>query len=324
MNEITIRVPATSANLGAGFDTLGLALALYNTVTIREVTRESEKNCVEVSGEGAEILSCDAKNLAYSSARRLFDLLGVQPDFCLEMHNEIPLSRGLGSSAAACVGGITAANEWAKLHFEKSATRAQILSLATQLEGHPDNACAAILGGFVVSAQRENPAETSEKALEVEAFAVQVAAKNWPHFAVWIPDEPLPTKQARAVVPQTLSRADAVFNISRAALLVAAIASGHDDALREDALRESLHDKIHQNQRASLVRGYHEITKNAIENGAFGATLSGAGSTILLWSPQELSTRNAIERSIADLAQRNNFSGRFLWLEVDENGAIVV
>jgi len=307
MNEITVRVPATSANLGPGFDTLGLALSLYNTVTIRTNDNRVLDERVRISGEGAGLLATDESNLAYSSAQKLFALLGVRADFTLEMHNEIPLSRGLGSSAAACVGGLVAANEWAKKHFEKSASRDELLTLATRIEGHPDNAAACLLGGFVVSAQDEN-----------RAWAVKVPVQKWPHFAVWIPDEPLLTKEARAVVPQTLSRQDAVFNISRAALLVAALSTGD-----ENALREALHDRIHQTQRAPLVRGYDDITQVAIENGALGATLSGAGSTILLWCAEESSTRLRIESAIVGLARDNNFGGRFLWLNVDKQGAIV-
>lgn len=308
MNEITVRVPATSANLGPGFDTLGLALSLYNTVTIRTNDNRVLDERVRIRGEGAGVLSTDESNLAYSSAQKLFAFLGVRADFTLEMHNEIPLSRGLGSSAAACVGGLVAANEWAEKHFEKSASRDELLTLATRIEGHPDNAAACLLGGFVVSAQDEN-----------RAWAVKVGVEKWPHFAVWIPDEPLPTKEARTVVPQTLSREDAVFNISRAALLVAALSTGD-----ENALREALHDRIHQTQRAPLVRGYDDITQVAIENGALGATLSGAGSTILLWAPHQSSTRSSVETSVRDVTQSHGFSGRFLWLDVDESGAVVV
>ncbi|HVF85225.1 MAG TPA: homoserine kinase [Abditibacteriaceae bacterium] len=308
MNEITVRVPATSANLGPGFDTLGLALSLYNTITIRANDNRALDKRVVVTGEGAGILATDESNLAYSSAQKLFALLEIECNFALEMDNEIPLSRGLGSSAAACVGGLVAANEWAKLRFEKAASRDELLALATQIEGHPDNACACLLGGFVVSVQSDE-----------RVFAVRAVAETWPRFAVWIPDEPLPTKEARAVVPQTLSRQDAVFNISRAALLVAALSTGD-----EDALREALHDRIHQTQRAPLIRGYDDITRTARENGAFGATLSGAGSTILIWSPQQSSTGNQIESAIKTLTRGANYSGRFLWLDVDGVGASVV
>ena len=310
MNSITIRVPATSANLGAGFDTLGLALSLYNTVTISDRVLDAR---VVISGEGAGTLSTDETNLAYSSARKLLDFLSIECDFALEMHNEIPLSRGLGSSSAACVGGLVAANELMRANGFRTASRDELLALAAQIEGHPDNSSACLLGGLVVSAQSERAQS------QAQTFAVQVPVKSWPNFAVWIPDEPLPTKEARAVVPQTLSRADAVFNIARSSLLVAALSAGD-----EAALRESLHDKIHQTQRAPLVRGYQEITQIAVENGAIGATLSGAGSTILIWSSHQSSTRNSIENAMTQLAQNNDFGGRFLWLGVDKNGAQVV
>ena len=303
MNEITIRVPATSANLGAGFDTLGLALALYNTVTIRTY---SGGDRVVMRGEGRGVLSCDERNIAYSSARKTFALLELDVDFGLEMHNEIPLSRGLGSSAAARVGGIVAANEWARAHHNRVLDAAQLLTLATQLEGHPDNAAAALCGGLVASCvDGEN------------AVAVRVPVAKWPQFAVWIPDEHLPTKAARAVVPTHLSREDAVFNISRAALLVAAMTSGD-----WNALRVALNDRIHQNQRAPLIRGYQEITRVVVEANAIGATLSGAGSTILIWCDQSSSTRSSVETAVRDVAQHHGLDGRFLWLDVDEVGAV--
>lgn len=302
MNEITIRVPATSANLGPGFDALGLALALYNSVTIR--ARGEGEPRVLVSGDGTSFLATDERNIAYSSARRVFDLLNIEDDFALSMHNQIPLSRGLGSSAAARVGGIVAANEWAHAHYNRVLEPRELLSLATQLEGHPDNAAAALHGGLIASClDGEN------------AVAVQVPVAKWPKFAVWIPDEHLPTKAARAVVPTHLSREDAVFNISRAALLVAALTRG-----QWDALRVALDDRIHQNQRAPLIRGYEEITRAAVEAGAIGATLSGAGSTILLWC-ESSSTRSAIENTVRDVTQSGDFHGRLLWLEVDEQGA---
>ena len=305
MNEITVRVPATSANLGAGFDTLGLALGLYNRVTIGHRVLDSR---VQIGGEGADVLSCDESNLAYSSAQKLFDFLGIECDFALRMHNEIPLSRGLGSSAAACVGGLFAANVFAKSQFDASASRDELLHLAAQIEGHPDNSSACLLGGLVVSAQNQT-----------QTFAVQVNMKNAPCFAVWIPDEPLPTKAARAVVPTQISREDAIFNISRAALLVAAISSGD-----ERALTEALHDKMHQTQRAPLIRSYHEVTQAAAENGAIGTTLSGAGSTILLWCNRESSTRYAVESAVTQRTRDHDFAGRFLWLDVDESGAQAV
>ena len=314
MNEITIRVPATSANLGPGFDTLGLALALYNTVTIRAYGGGDR---VLVRGEGDGFLSCDERNIAYSSARKTFAQLELEVDFRLEMHNEIPLSRGLGSSAAARVGGIVAANEWARQNGFKNGHRVldapELLTLATQLEGHPDNAAACLMGGLVASCV------SSENAVAANAVAVQVVVKRWPQFAVWIPDEHLPTKAARAVVPTHLSREDAVFNISRAALLVAAMTRGD-----WDALGVALDDRIHQNQRASLIRGYHEITRAATESGAIGATLSGAGSTILIWCDETSSTRSSVETSVRDIAQSHQLRGRFLWLEVDEKGASVL
>ena len=303
-----MRVPATSANLGPGFDALGLALDLFNHLTLST----GPADALSATGEGAAELAHCSTTIAHDAAHRVLraldcDVAGVQ----LQMHNAIPLARGLGSSSAAIVGGLLAANAWAQGAHGKSLSPRQLLQLATQIEGHPDNVAPALMGGLVAAACEQ----TGEN---LSVAAVRVPIETWPQFAVWIPDAQLSTSQARGVLPEFVSRADAIYNLSRSALLVAALATGDFEALRE-----ALKDKLHQNQRAPLVPGFEAIVGAAKNAGALGATLSGAGPTILAWiAPDENAefARASMEAS----AHRAGIEGRALCLGASENGAMVV
>jgi homoserine kinase len=239
----------------------------------------------------------------------------------VETENNIPLSRGLGSSSAARVGSLVAANEWARLNGWGTATNDEILTLATELEGHPDNAAAALLGGLVVSAVTQNASNVQAPAsARSSALAVRMPVPQYPQFLVWVPQEELATKKARAALRDNYSRADAVFNVSRASLLLAALSTG-----RFDLLREALHDRLHQPYRAPLIPGYESVVQSALEAGAIGATLSGAGSSVLLWlSPQETSTHDAVRSAVQDAASRASAPGDVLSLPVDSDGCVVV
>ncbi len=300
-SPVTIRVPATSANCGPGFDSLGLALRLYNQLTLQIGDCDS----LQVEGEGTLELQNNTQTIAHQAAHRVFESLsipvsGVQ----LQLVNRIPLSRGLGSSSAAIVGGLVAANAWARKNRDCALATQNLLDLATEIEGHPDNVAPALLGGFVISALGENGAVTS----------VRLPVEKFPRFALWIPETELATKAARGVLPDSYSRADAVFNLSRAALLVGALATGDFEALRE-----ALRDKIHQDFRAPLVPAFDEISRAALENGAFGVTLSGAGPSILAWLPAENAHIVAAMRNAAHSA---GAAGQIMELEVDLNGCV--
>jgi homoserine kinase len=253
----TIRVPATTANLGSGYDCLGLALGLYNTIQV-ESAQALE---LIVEGEGAATLPRHAGNRVVQAMQRACDAIGKpMPAVRLRMRNNIPLARGLGSSAAAAVGGILAANRW----FGDPLSPVELLRLANDLEGHPDNVAPALLGGLcVVTVEDGRP------------LAVKI---DWPSVlrcVIFAPDAPLSTARARAVLPAMLSRADAVFNIGRAALWVAALTQS-----RYDLLRLATQDRIHQPYRSKLIAGFDEIVAAALQAGARGAFLSGAGSSI--------------------------------------------
>ena len=304
MTVITVRVPASSANLGPGFDALGLALQLSNQLSLSESDRDS----LEVAGEGRSELQNQTSTIAHQAAHRVFEKLNLQiAGVHLQLENQIPLSRGLGSSSAAIVGAMVAANQWARQKANRGLETGELLDLANALEGHPDNVAPALLGGFVAAAVDEMG----------KVSAVKIPVERFPRFVVWVPDAHLPTETARGVLPASFSRADAVFNLSRAALLVGALASG-----KLENLGEALRDKIHQEQRAKLVPGWQELTEIARQNGALGATLSGAGPSILFWlSPDDSQNWSQI---LGDGATQNGMAGRAMELEVDLAGARVV
>ena len=257
--KIHVRVPATSANLGPGFDALGLALALYNEVE----ARESDSVTIEVHGEGAARLPTGADNvvargvrLAYEAAGRAFN--GV----ALRCVNRVPTARGLGSSAAAWVGGLAAGNALCRGGLSREA----LVTLATRAEGHPDNVAAAVLGGLTVSCATADGA-VSAISLPVPAMLTWVAL---------IPETSGSTEEARAVLPASVPRSDAVFNVQRVALLLAALASG-----RAEALVPALDDRLHQPYRLGLFPWMPSVVAAAREAGALGCVLSGAGPALL-------------------------------------------
>lgn len=296
-HSIKVEVPATSANCGPGFDCLGIALSLWNRLELRLAPADS----LEVSGEGALQLRGETTSLAHRAARAAWNELGLSPTgFALSMRNAVPFARGLGSSSAAIVAGIFAANEWARSFHNTALSKQQLLDLATRLEGHPDNVAPALSGGLAVCAVREDG----------RTFVVNSPVAVAPKFVVWIPEEELSTEKARAALPSVYLRADCIFNTARAALLVAALATGDFDALAE-----SLRDHVHQDFRAPLVPGWMELNETAHEAGALGTTLSGAGPTILFWlSPEDDAARFA--QQIENGAQNYGFAGRVMELSV--------
>lgn len=255
--SVKVQVPATTANLGPGYDCLGLALALHNEVTLTI----SEETSVEVSGEGADALPRDERHLVLRAARAAAEAAGEElPPLRLQQVNRIPLARGMGSSSAAIVGGVLAANELLGL----SLTDRQMVDIATAVEGHPDNVAPALLGGLTVCCTVDNTVIV--KRLEVaEGLACVVA----------VPDFEVATEDARRALPQSIPHSDGVFNLCRVGLIVAALVSGDFEVLG-DAMR----DRLHQPYRAPLVPGMDEAISAALDAGACSAALSGSGPTI--------------------------------------------
>lgn len=258
-----IRVPATTANLGPGFDCLGLALDLYNEIEY-ELLEEKGAFELTIQGEGKDSLSYDKDNLLYQSFKKAYETMGKDlPGISIKQINRIPLSRGLGSSSAAIVGGLIMANELAGGLL----TNDQLLKLAVEIEGHPDNVAPALLGGFVISFKEKN-AIIAKKIDIPPSLAATVI----------VPEFQLSTRESRQAIPANIPLEDAVFNIGRAALLVASM-MGEDYKMMEHALA----DKLHQNYRAALVPGLLEIIEAAKEMDIIGTALSGAGPSMIIF-----------------------------------------
>jgi len=332
MPTVRVRVPATSANLGPGFDTLGLALNIYNFITIRD--EDGGPDRVTVTGEGADTLTRDDGNIALRAARHLLRFVGApEVPLGLTLDNGIPLARGLGSSAAARVGALFAANEWAGRAGYRTASPTELLSLATHLEGHPDNAAAALLGGLVASAVTEDdrPGHATDSAARAEnaghdpnpsrqAMAVRLPVERFPRLVIFIPDSELATETARGVLPDAVFRADANFNVGRTALLLASLATG-----QFDVLREALRDRLHQEHRAVLMPGFQAAMRGAVAAGAYGATLSGAGPSVLAWLPVEpTGLADETRQAMQDAAAEHEVFGTAREVEVDLAGCVVV
>ena len=256
----TVRVPASSANLGPGFDALALALSLYLECRFRR----TDSLAISARGRDAGSISTDTDNFIWQTALRVAADTGLaMPPIELEIANDIPIGKGLGSSAAALTAGVVIASEILELSWDAH----RVQDEAAQIEGHPDNVAACVLGSIVASA------------IDSEGVARAVRLELDPHYnvAVVVPDFVLPTTEARRVLPQTYSREDTVFNVQRSALLIVALATG-----ARDVFPTALEDRLHQPYRYDLVPGLEEITKLRAP-GLLGCALSGAGPSILVF-----------------------------------------
>ena len=293
---VRVQVPATAANLGPGFDCLGMALQLYNTV---EMARTNAGLLIEVQGEGAAEIARDETNIVYRAAMRLFkQVQNVPPGLKIKLINQIPVTRGLGSSAAAIVGGLIAANVLAGNRLSLK----ELLTLAAALEGHPDNVAPALFGGIVVSV-----------AADGEIKYVKIAPPPGLKAVLAIPDFTVLTKTAREVLPQLISLQDAVFNLGRLALLISAFHQG-DFSL----LTAAMEDRIHQPYRASLVPGMKKVLAAARLAGARGVCLSGAGPSLLALADGNL---ELIARVMKETFQQSGVRARTLVLNISPVGA---
>lgn len=273
--SVIVRVPATTANLGAGFDCIGAALSLYNTfqfmpadgLSIRATTQASANAAL---GAEADRLDLTASNLAYIAFTKVFDRLGRPvPGVRIEIDLGVPLARGLGSSATAIVGGLLGANGWAGNPLSQQ----DIMEMAIAMESHPDNVVPALIGGCRLAASDGDQWAICDIPWHPEVLPV-----------VAIPNFELSTAEARSVLPAQYDRAAAVFNIAHLGLLIRGLTTGNGDWLRV-----GLADKIHQPFRQPLIRGYEEVEKAAIGAGAYGVVISGAGPTMLALAGKERS-----------------------------------
>jgi len=296
--NVHVRVPASSANLGSAFDTAALALTLYNHVTIQR----SEVERVTVRGQGANRIGQNDDNLVLRSAKTLFAHVGMPtPPLSITMRNSIPLGRGLGSSSAAIVAGLVGAN----VLLDEALTREELLSLAVHLEGHGDNVAAALYGGFTVYVAGGG------------VPSVPMPSSVTLHSVVFIPDQHVPTSQARAVLPDVVPRADAIFNVGRAALLVSAMSHG-----RLAALRIAMDDRLHQVYRSQLFPEGLLLRDAALRAGALGSAVSGAGPTILALA-ESTTAAMYIQKAFVSEAKLLSVPGRAMILDVDTKGVVV-
>jgi homoserine kinase len=301
---IRVRVPGTSANCGPGFDTLGLACNIYNDLELTLTTEPGLE--IQISGEGAENIPCDERNICWQSVQLLLERASVTEFKGARIHmlNRVPLSRGLGSSATAIVAGLKAAN----VIIGNRYNRYELLQFANEIEGHPDNVAQAIYGGFTVNTVSDG---------HVECFSLLPKLRL--ALVVAIPPFPLSTRKAREVLPEKITRQDAVYNISRAAMLTAALVRGN-----ERFLKTAFDDVLHQPYRSVLIPGMYEVFKAAREAGAVGANLSGAGPCLIAYVPEKLRGAERVGEAMCAAFRKHGVNAECKILALDTRGAHII
>lgn len=302
---ITFKIPATSANIGSGFDSVGLALNLYNEIHIYE-NYNSKKIEFEIFGEGENEIS-KKDNMIYSAMKLVFKKLKSKPNkgYIIKCINRIPLSRGLGSSSAAIIGGLFCSNFILgnKLKIEKD-----ILNMAVQIEGHPDNVAPAILGGIISGVVKK----------EEDFKYIKIKPPRNLKAIVSIPDFYLSTEIARNILPKEITRKDAIFNISRAALLTSALFSN-----RLDLLEIATEDKIHQDYRAKFIPNLNQLFKETKKAGAYSVTISGAGSSILALAKDDKNIIEKVSKAMHSSFKKKNINSIIKVLNIPTKGIII-
>lgn len=298
---VVVKIPASTANLGPGFDALGMALSLYAWLEL-SVADQTE---VHLYGEGMDGIPKDENNLVYQVAQKVFQRAGIAPQpLKISMYSDIPLTRGLGSSASAIVGALVAANELIGQHFSND----ELFHMATELEGHPDNVGASIFGGIVVSSWDGHSAPY-----------VKLSPPHVLKTLVVVPNFQLSTEKARHALPEQYSKADVVFNIGKSSLLVAALASG-----QLELIKTAIQDRIHQPYRAALIPGMLDIIEQAPQYGALGAALSGAGPTLIAFVQECNPDAEKLEQFLLTSMKKEGIEATTMWLSPDIYGARVI
>jgi len=310
MSTVTITVPATTANLGPGFDCIGAALTLYNEFNF-SLTSEDTGVKITVTGVEAKRVQTDESNLLYQAFLKFYQHIEkTPPSVKIDIKLGVPLARGLGSSATAIVGGLVGAN----LLAGEPLTPAQVMQLAISIEGHPDNVVPALLGGCRLAATGLSFAPHRHKEHREEWQICDIPWHEDVVPVVAIPDFELSTAEARKVLPSEYSRADAIFNTAHLGLLVRGLETG-----KGDWLRVAMQDKIHQPYRKSLIGGYDAVYAAAVNAGAYGMVISGAGPTLLALA----SSRQAqdVAKAMATAWQGEGVNAEVEVLYVDFQGA---
>lgn len=310
--KVSVKVPATSANLGPGFDCLGIALPIYNTVTIDETVLPGTGVEINILSQDENFddliidhIPTDENSIVYKAVELLYNSIGQTPsELKINIQTQIPVTRGLGSSAAVIVGALIAANHLLGEPADESA----ILSIATEIEGHPDNVTPAVVGGLVLSSMEDDGSILYRKI-------------NWPEewaITVCIPDVELATEISRSVLPESVPMQDAVFNTKRMGMLIQAIHTKD-----EELIKAALTDKLHQPYRAKLVPWMDDINKSIRhDEDIFGCVLSGAGSAVLVVSKQNATDR--VRSKINEVMTNLNVKAEVKTLKVENDGATIV
>jgi homoserine kinase len=298
VSSVTVTVPATTANLGPGFDCIGAALTLYNEF---KLTRLKEGGLtIHVTGAEAERVQTDESNLLYQAFLKLYQYIEqTPPSVKVEIQLGIPLARGLGSSATAILGGLLGANQLAGTPL----SLLQVMELAIAMEGHPDNVVPALLGGCRLAATSDAGWEICDVPWYQDVVPV-----------VAIPDFELSTKEARRVLPTQVSRADAIFNTAHLGLLLRGLETG-----KREWLRAALQDRLHQPYRQALISGYDAVNAAAVAAGAYGMVISGAGPTLLALA--DTTQSQAVERAMLAAWQEVGITAVVRSLCIDTQGA---
>ena len=313
MKTFRVRVPATTSNLGPGFDSLGLALTLHNDFTFAFegvsracARRNAPEVTVKIQGFGADDLPTHEANLVWrAAARALRERKIAVRRVVIRCVNRVPLCSGLGSSATACVGGLVAGNA---LRGGKL-SREDLLSIASEIEGHADNAAAALWGGLTACYDADGAPAVVSAPLKAR---FQIVACT--------PETGLSTKKSRAVLPRRIPHGDAVVAVGRVAALTAMLATGD-----LSGLAHAMDDTLHQAYRAKLVPGMEEAFEEALSCGALGCALSGAGPTLVAVTPRgEPTTADKVARALERVFGRHGLAARSRVLRVDRKGARVL
>ena len=310
--KVSVKVPATSANIGPGFDCLGMALSIYNVVTIDETVLPGTGVEINILSDEENVdnliidhIPKDENSVVYKAVELLYNSIGQTPsELKINIQTSIPVTRGLGSSAAVIVGALVAANKLLGEPADESA----LLSIATEIEGHPDNVTPAIVGGLVMSSL-ENDGSIIYRKLD------------WPDdwaITVCIPDVELATEISRSVIPKEVPLEDAIFNLKRMGMFVNAV-NKHDS----DLMKLALTDRLHQPYRAKLVPGLKELSEAfKHEEDVLGCVLSGAGSSMLI-----ISKNNIVEKvtsTTLEIMENLNVKADVRNLKIEQNGATII
>jgi homoserine kinase len=305
MKTIKVKVPATTANLGPGFDVLGASLSLYNELEISFAVDPKKAKFI-VEGEGRKILPRDEKNILWKAMDAVFGLLDKREkynlkNFNIKLTNNIPLSSGLGSSSAARAAGIIAANRICG----NKLTNGEMAQLGVKLEGHPDNIIPAFYGGVCVSINRGDG--------DIEVIKLPIPKIQ---AVVCTPGFELLTERSRNILPAKYERKDVVFNLARISLLTKAFCD-NDFKL----LKEAMQDKLHQPYRAKLIPVMNELISVAEENGAYGACLSGSGPSMIAFCNKNKARE--VAKCMAKIWKKETVPTKIFMLDFDRTGAIM-